>query len=119
MRLGKDLMSVAARALRANMTSLGPLVLPASEQITFGANLALRKMAAHSKPLARAVPAAWLRPYTPKFTKAFEHMCIHTGELGAERAALTCTSSLAYISAITCRSAAVTLSPMLIPAQIF
>ena len=81
-RLGKDLMSVAARALRANMTSLGPLVLPAREQLAFAANLAARKLAAHSKPFARAVPAAWLRPYTPDFKKAFEHMCIHTGGRG-------------------------------------
>jgi 3-ketoacyl-CoA synthase len=81
-RLSKELMSVAARALRSNMTSLGPLVLPLSEQLLFAANLAARRLAASSKALARQLPAAWAKPYTPDFKKAFEHLCIHTGGRG-------------------------------------
>jgi 3-ketoacyl-CoA synthase len=80
--LGKDLMAVAARALRANMTSLGPLVLPLSEQLLFAANLLARRLAAASKPAARALPLTWTRPYTPDFKRAFDHMCIHTGGRG-------------------------------------
>ncbi|KAI8471678.1 MAG: FAE1/Type III polyketide synthase-like protein-domain-containing protein [Monoraphidium minutum] len=81
-RLGKDLMAVAARALRANMTSLGPLVLPPSEQLLFAANLGARKLAAASKAAARRMPLGWTRAYTPDFKRAFEHMCIHTGGRG-------------------------------------
>jgi 3-ketoacyl-CoA synthase len=81
-RLGKELMSVAARALRANMTSLGPLVLPLSEQLLFAANMAARKLAGGSKSIAQQLPAAWVKPYTPDFKRAFEHMCIHTGGRG-------------------------------------
>jgi len=81
-RLGKELMSVAARALRSNMTTLGPLVLPVSEQLAFAANMVARKLIAHHKPLAQQLPASWVRPYTPNFKKAFEHMCIHTGGRG-------------------------------------
>lgn len=33
--LSKDLMAIAGRALKANITTLGPLVLPISEQVTF------------------------------------------------------------------------------------
>jgi 3-ketoacyl-CoA synthase len=33
--LSKDLMTIAGRALRSNITSLGPLVLPVSEQLKF------------------------------------------------------------------------------------
>ena len=78
-RLGKELMSVAARALRANMTSLGPRVLPLSEQLAFAANFAVRRLAASNKALAVKLPAAWTKAYTPDFKKAVDHLCIHTG----------------------------------------
>ncbi|KAI8465507.1 MAG: FAE1/Type III polyketide synthase-like protein-domain-containing protein [Monoraphidium minutum] len=80
--LGKELMAVAARALRANMTSLGPRVLPLSEQLRFAASLAARRLAGASKAAAAALPHGWARPYTPDFKRAFEHMCIHTGGRG-------------------------------------
>jgi 3-ketoacyl-CoA synthase len=79
-RLNKDLIKVGADALKANMTALGPLVLPYSEQLKFAGNAALRMAAKRSKALAGVVPAGWLRPYVPDFTKAFDFFCIHTGE---------------------------------------
>jgi 3-ketoacyl-CoA synthase len=79
-RLNKDLIKVGADALKANMTSLGPLVLPYSEQLKFAGNAALRMAAKRSKALAGSVPARWLRPYVPDFTKAFDFFCIHTGQ---------------------------------------
>jgi 3-ketoacyl-CoA synthase len=81
-RLNKDLIAVGAKALRSNMTDLGPLVLPASEQLAYAANAALRAAAKLHKPLAGWVPAGWLRPYTPDFRKAFDFFCIHTGGRG-------------------------------------
>ena len=42
--LSKDLMSVAGHALKANITTLGPLVLPISEQLLFFINLVARKV---------------------------------------------------------------------------
>lgn len=81
-RLNKDLIAVGAKALRLNMTDLGPLVLPLSEQLTYAANAALRKVAKLYKPLAPAVPQEWLKPYTPDFRKAFDFFCIHTGGRG-------------------------------------
>jgi len=42
--LSKELMSIAGHALKANITTLGPLVLPLSEQILFFLNLIARKV---------------------------------------------------------------------------
>ncbi|KAL9855269.1 3-ketoacyl-CoA synthase 20 [Arabidopsis thaliana] len=52
--LSKNLMAIAGEALKTNITTLGPLVLPMSEQLLFFATLVARKL-------------------------AFEHFCIHAG----------------------------------------
>ncbi|XP_047956165.1 3-ketoacyl-CoA synthase 20-like [Salvia hispanica] len=67
--ISKDLPSVAGEALKANITSLGPLVLPISEKLTFLATLIGR----------RFLNMKGLRPYVPDFKAAFEHFCIHAG----------------------------------------
>jgi 3-ketoacyl-CoA synthase len=69
-RLSKELTAVAASALQKNMMLLGPLVLPFSEKFLFAINLIRRKLLGNKK----------LPPYTPDFTLAFEHICIHSGE---------------------------------------
>jgi 3-ketoacyl-CoA synthase len=66
--LSKDLMSVAGDALKANITAMGPLVLPASEQLLFAASF-----------IARRVVNRGVKPYIPDFRTAFEHFCIHAG----------------------------------------
>ncbi|KAL9265408.1 3-ketoacyl-CoA synthase 11-like protein [Drosera capensis] len=66
--LSKDLMAVAGEALKANITTLGPLVLPMSEQLLFFATLVGRKLFKMK-----------LKPYIPDFKLAFEHFCIHAG----------------------------------------
>ena len=66
--LSKELMAIAGNALKANITTLGPLVLPLSEQILFFATLVLRRLG-HAK----------IKPYIPNFKLAFEHFCIHAG----------------------------------------
>lgn len=71
--LSKDLMKIAGHALKANITTLGPLVLPLSEQILFFANLVARKFLGLRKKV---------RPYIPDFKLAFQHFCIHTGGRG-------------------------------------
>ncbi len=42
-KIGKELMRVAGMALKANITRLGPLVLPVSEQLIFAGNFVARK----------------------------------------------------------------------------
>ncbi|KAK4416503.1 3-ketoacyl-CoA synthase 6 [Sesamum alatum] len=66
--LSKDLMVIAGEALKSNITSIGPLVLPASEQLLFLFTLIGRKI----------FNTKW-KPYIPDFKQAFEHFCIHAG----------------------------------------
>lgn len=66
--LSKELMAVAGDALKTNITTLGPLVLPMSEQLLFFATLVGRKLLKMK-----------IKPYIPDFKLAFEHFCIHAG----------------------------------------
>ncbi|RVW84603.1 hypothetical protein VitviT2T_021900 [Vitis vinifera] len=66
--LSKDLMVIAGEALKSNITTIGPLVLPASEQLLFLFTLIGRKI----------FNPKW-KPYIPDFKEAFEHFCIHAG----------------------------------------
>lgn len=66
--LSKDLMAIAGEALKSNITTIGPLVLPASEQLLFLITLIGRKI----------VNPKW-KAYIPDFKQAFEHFCIHAG----------------------------------------
>ncbi|KAK8706636.1 hypothetical protein V6N13_050191 [Hibiscus sabdariffa] len=66
--LSKDLMTIAGGALKTNITTLGPLVLPTSEQLLFFVTL-----------VAKRLFNAKIKPYIPDFKLAFEHFCIHAG----------------------------------------
>lgn len=66
--LSKELMSVAGEALKTNITTLGPLVLPMSEQLLFFTTLIGKKLLKMK-----------IKPYIPDFKLAFEHFCIHAG----------------------------------------
>ncbi|KAL6953438.1 separase/separin [Sarracenia purpurea var. burkii] len=66
--LSLDLMVVAGETLKSNITTIGPLVLPASEQLLFLVTLIGRKI----------FKKKW-KPYIPDFKQAFEHFCIHAG----------------------------------------
>lgn len=66
--LSKDLMAIAGEALKSSITTTGPLVLPASEQLLFLLTLIGRKVLKQN----------W-KPYIPDFKLAFEHFCIHAG----------------------------------------
>jgi 3-ketoacyl-CoA synthase len=61
-------MGEAGRALKQNITTLGPLILPFSEQLIFFLNLVCRK-----------VLQMKIKSYIPDFRLAVEHICIHTG----------------------------------------
>ncbi|PON86024.1 Very-long-chain 3-ketoacyl-CoA synthase [Trema orientale] len=66
--LSKDLMAIAGGALKTNITTLGPLVLPISEQLLFFGTL-----------VAKRLFNAKVKPYIPDFKLAFDHFCIHAG----------------------------------------
>ncbi|KAL6954227.1 Protein Nef [Sarracenia purpurea var. burkii] len=66
--LSKDLMAIAGGALKTNITTLGPLVLPISEQLLFFGILVVKKLINKNA-----------KPYIPDFKLAFDHFCIHAG----------------------------------------
>ncbi|KAM1923882.1 hypothetical protein ACFX15_021729 [Malus domestica] len=66
--LSKDLMAIAGGALETNITTLGPIVLPISEQLLFFSSLVVRKLFKSN-----------FKPYIPDFKLAFDHFCIHAG----------------------------------------
>ncbi|KAI3662186.1 hypothetical protein MP638_002172 [Amoeboaphelidium occidentale] len=72
-RLSKQLIKCVGDALKTNLTRLGPLVLPFSEQLKFALNSLWRtcEKVIYGK--------ASRKPYTPDFKKSFEHICIHSG----------------------------------------
>ncbi|KAK8962685.1 3-ketoacyl-CoA synthase 11 [Platanthera guangdongensis] len=70
--LSKDLTSIAGEALKTNITTLGPLILPISEQLLFFASLLARSL----------LRLKTLRPYIPDFKLAFDHLCAHAGGRG-------------------------------------
>ncbi|KAI3807314.1 hypothetical protein L1987_23240 [Smallanthus sonchifolius] len=59
---------LAGGALKTNITTLGPLVLPISEQILFFCTLIVKKLFKSD-----------IKPYIPDFKLAFDHFCIHAG----------------------------------------
>lgn len=59
----------AGKALRTNITTLGPKVLPLSEIVVFAGNLIARKV----------LRVRGVKPYVPDFQEAAQHICIHTG----------------------------------------
>jgi 3-ketoacyl-CoA synthase len=67
-RLDKDLMKVAGEALKRNITTLGPLILPWSEQIKYFWSHFNRKVMGKKGA-----------PYMPNFERAIDHFCIHAG----------------------------------------
>ncbi|KAE9594988.1 hypothetical protein Lal_00041409 [Lupinus albus] len=60
--ISKDIIEVGGHALKANITTLGPLMLPVSEQLHFFTNLLFKKKKT--------------KPYIPDYKLAFEHVCI-------------------------------------------
>lgn len=68
--LSRALLSVATKALKTNISALGPLVLPYSEQFRFAWSVICKKL--RFLPRQKGV-------YVPNFKKAIEHYCIHAG----------------------------------------
>ncbi|XP_010912872.1 3-ketoacyl-CoA synthase 11-like [Elaeis guineensis] len=66
--LTKDLVQVAGTGLTSHISTLAPRVLPVSELLRYLYSVTRSFMAGERKVV-----------HVPDFTKAFEHMCIHSG----------------------------------------
>ena len=85
-RLSKEIVKVAGKCMEKNMTMLGPLVLPLTEQakvvVTIAARFLLKRLGSILKTygkddLAKNLPM--IRPYVPDFKRGIDHFCIHAG----------------------------------------
>ncbi|XP_073007498.1 3-ketoacyl-CoA synthase 10 [Typha latifolia] len=86
--ISRDLMEIGGHALKTNITTLGPLVLPFSEQLLFFAALLYRHLfpskttPTSSSSSSSSSAAAATKPYIPDYKLAFEHFCIHAASRG-------------------------------------
>lgn len=71
-------MEIGGDALKTNITTLGPLVLPFSEQLLFFATLVWRHLFGGKG--SRSQPPT--KPYIPDYKLAFEHFCVHAAGKG-------------------------------------
>ena len=68
-RLSKEIVKVAGNAMKINLTQLGPLILPLSEQLKVVYSIVTKKLG-----LAKDAPK-----YVPSFKSAIHYFCIHSG----------------------------------------
>jgi 3-ketoacyl-CoA synthase len=86
-RLSKDIVKVAGKCMEKNFSTLGPSILPYSEQIWVVGTIALRLICNALVALLRSwkmeevarkfIPH--VKPYVPDFTRGIDHFCIHAG----------------------------------------
>lgn len=79
-RLSKEIVKVAGRAMEKNFTSLGPLILPLSEQIKTAFWMFARFCS--KKLVANGFNVGKVDPYIPDFKRGIDHFCIHAGGRG-------------------------------------
>ncbi|KAK8965950.1 3-ketoacyl-CoA synthase 10 [Platanthera guangdongensis] len=80
--ISRDLMEVGGHALKTNITTLGPLVLPFSEQLLFFATLLYRQLFPTTAHPSDDHPSSnhsgvSSKPYIPNYRLAFDHLCVH------------------------------------------
>lgn len=75
LKISKDLIEIGGDALKTNITTLGPLVLPFSEQLLFFATLVWRHLFGGKTDHGNL--ASSKKPYIPDYKLAFEHFCVH------------------------------------------
>ncbi|EPS63712.1 hypothetical protein M569_11072 [Genlisea aurea] len=72
LKISRDLIEVAGDAIKTNITTLGPLVLPLSEQLLFFSTLLWRLLSGAGTSSSQPT-----KPYIPDYKLAFEHFCMH------------------------------------------
>lgn len=80
-RLSKDIVKVAGRAMEKNFTTLGPYVLPLSEQAKTGWSM-LKGFLVKKANATFGMNIDRVTPYIPDFKRGVDHFCIHAGGRG-------------------------------------
>ncbi|KAL8107431.1 3-ketoacyl-CoA synthase 10-like [Apium graveolens] len=73
LRISRDIVEIGAEAIKTNITTLGPLVLPVSEQLLFFATLVRKYLFGGGS--GNKIQSS--KPYIPDYKLAFEHFCMH------------------------------------------
>ncbi|XP_051137188.1 3-ketoacyl-CoA synthase 10-like [Andrographis paniculata] len=71
-KISKDLFEIGGDAIKTNIITLGPLVLPFSEQLIFFAALVWKILRRGGSKSSQPE-----KPYIPDYKLAFEHFCVH------------------------------------------
>lgn len=82
LKVSKDLIEIGGDALKTNITTLGPLVLPFSEQLLFFTTLVWRHLFGgnnnnNNNMNNKSSSGSGTKPYIPDYKLAFEHFCVH------------------------------------------
>mmetsp|Transcript_22958 Transcript_22958/g.65046 ORF Transcript_22958/g.65046 Transcript_22958/m.65046 type:complete len:554 (+) Transcript_22958:123-1784(+) len=85
-RLSKDIVKVAGKTMEKNFTTLGPQVLPLTEQAKVAWSVVCRLMLKQVASMLRSNGAESMasklpkvKPYVPDFKRCIDHFCIHAG----------------------------------------
>jgi len=81
--LSKDIIQIAGKALKQNLTIMGPHVLPMREQVKVLWSLVFARVCSGVRKLAEKqgwqIHVPKIAPYVPDFKTGIHHFCIHAG----------------------------------------
>merc|ERR1719326_2302861 len=78
-KLSKDIVKVAGKTMEKNLTTLGPYVLPLSEQAKVVINLASRFLMKAMNKTFKTKKFPVPKVFVPDFKRGIDHFCIHAG----------------------------------------
>ena len=78
-RLSKEIVKVAGKTMEKNLTTLGPYVLPLSEQTKVVVNIASRYLMKACNKTLKTDKFPVPKVFVPDFKRGIDHFCIHAG----------------------------------------
>lgn len=78
-RLSKEIVKVAGKTMEKNLTTLGPYVLPLSEQAKVVISLAARFTMKSLNKMFKTKKFPVVKVFVPDFKRGIDHFCIHAG----------------------------------------
>jgi predicted naringenin-chalcone synthase len=78
-RLSKEIVKVAGKCMEKNMTTMGPYVLPISEQFKVVCCLVARYFCRTYGKIFNTKKYPIVKVYVPDFKRGIDHFCIHAG----------------------------------------